>query len=469
MTEELAATENEKTSRARKFILPVAVAIVALLVVGYLVSQSGLDKAVLRQRIDAFATSLAEKGKQEGRDIQLTYKDIAIDGSFSSRHAVIIEPQLSVKPLAAEGKAITPKDNLILRTAQISIFPKAVDMSKLNVVIDKPIEFFDGSDDTRKLLTITSATPFEALVNQHKQSGQAYLEITHAVPSDIQMTYLREQQVEGEEEATPTVVPVYETIKLTQASGGHFRSNLAQDGTGLGEVELKLSELALVPEAQPEGAIRIADVSGTWKHALNETGLHVVDAQLHIGDIVAPTEVVPYAPIALTMDASYEGAAPQTAADVASIRAQESSIKLRKFALTTKDASLKATADFVASPTDILPVGMANLSLTNVPFVLGELRKYGFLNRNNEPFVRDVLELATGTPMNELTDASIDINRIRGGSFAIGKTTFEELFAVVLKNAMTRRPAPTEGAAPVEPIEQKDAPAKMEIEEGARG
>ena len=469
MTDALAAPEEKESSKARKFIIPILIGIVLILVVGLVASRSGLDKALLRQRIDAFAISLNKKGKAEGRDIQLTYKDIDILGSITNRHAVILEPQLSIKPLVADGKQANPSDSLIMRTAAVAIFPKAVDLTKLTVQMEKPIEFFDGADESRKLLTVTSDEGFKADIQQHAVNDRPYLAVTHTMPADIDLVYLREQQAEGKEEETPNIVPVYENLKLTQTPGGIIRSDMAQDGSGLGEAEVKLADLAIIPEVQPEGAIRIARIDSTWKHALNEKNHHVVDARLHIGDITAVPDVLPYAPMALSLDATYEGAAPQTAKDLASIREQESSIKLNKFAITAKDASLTATADFVASATDILPVGMATISLTNVPFILGELHRYRVLDKN-DAMVGDILALVTGVPASELKDAAIDVSRVRGGSFTIGKTTFEEIFATVLKNSMTRRietpaPGPTDAA----PAEDKPARQNIQVEEGVRG
>lgn len=465
MTDESPAQEtNEQPSKARKFIIPVLVAVVAIILVGFLASRSGLDKALLRQRLDAFATQLAERGKQDGRDIQLTYKDIAIVGSFSDRHAVILAPQLSIKPLAEEGIKPNPADNLILRTNEVAVYPKAVDLSKIAVHFEHPVDFYDASNAERKLLTVSSDTPFIAVAHQHKEDGRAFLEVKHEMPSEILLTYLREQQAEGAEEQTPTIVPVYENLKVTQSPGGLIRSDLAQDGSGLGEAEVKLSNITITPEVQPEGAITIDRIESDWEHKLAEdNSQHEVDVKLAIGAINADPNFLPYAPISLDMEANYEGAAPQTAADVAAVRAQESSIKLENFRLASKDATFTATADFVASPTDVIPVGMATVTLSNVPFVLAELRRFQLLDKNNEPMVADIAQLLTGTPLEQLQDANIDISRTRGGSFSIGKTTFEEIFATVLKNSMRRpgdRPAlegevpPAEPAQPVKPIEE---------------
>lgn len=465
MTEQTPAPEEKATTSKRKYILlVVGVVMLALLAGGIFASRMGLDKALVRQRLDALATRLHEEGKKEGRDITLRYKDVAIVGSFSNRHAVIVAPELSIKPLQETGKKTDPAENLIVRTDEISVYPRAVDLSKVKLHLEKPIDFLDASDESRKLLAVSSAQGFEIDIAQSEKDNRPYLEVTHDVPTEIELEYLREKQAQGEEDATPEIVAVYETLKITQAAGGVAKSNMAQDGSGLGSSEVKLSDIALIPQVQPEGAIRIADVSGEWTHVLNEKKHHALTAKLHVGDITAEEGVLPYAPISLTLDAEYEGAAPQTAQDLSAIRAQESSLKLHKFALRTKQAKFAATADFIANATDVLPVGMATLTLSNVPFVLAELQKYGLLDSRGKALLDEVLSLTTGTPIAEMKDAEIEISRARGGSFAIGKTTFEELFATVLKHSLSR-PATAPAPKPVPAAPEKD----IKVEEGARG
>lgn len=470
MTDALPPAEtHEKTSRrTRRILAAVAVILIGLVAIGVIASRTGLDKALLRQQLDALAVSLAERGRESGRELTLTYSDIAIQGSFSNRHAVIFEPQLVSKPLPMAGKPVADNEIVTLRTPELEVYAKSVDLSKLLVRMGKPIEVLEGPNAGRKLLTIRPEAPLDTEVTRHKRD-RAYLETVMTLPQTIQWEYLREQKAEGVEDATPTVVPVYEILTTTQAAGGTIRSDMAQDASGLGEAQVNITDLVLTPEVQPEGAVRVAEVKSEWRHSLTEKNHHLVEAKMHVGDITAPAELLPYAPIALVFDASYEGAAPQTAQDLAAIRAQESSIKLNRLAITTKEAALNATADFVASPTDVLPVGMANITLTNVPYVMEELRRHALIDANAEALIGQLLVLMTGTPLEQLKDASIDINRTRGGAFTIGQTTFEELFAAVLRHSIVRQPAPV--AAPL--AEAGEAPAaepkKLEIEEGARG
>lgn len=466
MADETPQTEVKERSIAKRVVLITMAVLVALIGLGFLASRTGLDKALLRQQLDAFATNLQAQGKRDGRDVVLTYKDVAIRGGFSNRHAVILEPQLSVKPLVQEGE-VKATDNLVIRTAELRVFPKSSNLKELQVAAPAPIDFYDASDLSRKLLTVATDAPFTTDVRLYSRDNVSYAEVTQHVPEKIDFTYLREQKAEGPEEATPTVVPVYETLVMTQAPGGLLYSDVAQDGSDLGTARIQMQDIVLTPQVQPDAAVRIAQVSSDWKHSMNEKKHHAVEASAQVGEITADAALLPYAPINFSVKVGYEGAAPQTAQDLSSIRAQESSFKLYGFTLSTKEASLNATADFVASPTDVLPVGMASITLTNVPYVMGELRRFGVLNPATEPLATEILQLATGTPMAEMKDAQIDINRARGGSFAIGKTTFEELFATVLQHGLRQQPS----VVPLPSPEKKPAaePKKIQVEEGARG
>lgn len=459
--------EENASFRARKLIVPIGIVLMALLVVAVWASQSGLDKALLKQKIDAFSQSLSESAAREGRDITLNYEDIKITGGFSNRHATIINPELHVKPLATANRPVTPHDELVLKTAEIQIFPKAVDLSAMDIRLSKPIDFFGGEAPEKRLLTVSGAKPFDIHVDQIEHDNRRYVEIIHDLPEEFDVTYLREQKAEGPEETTPTVVPVYEILVVTSTPGGRLRTEMAQDGSGLGSAESNIQNLVISPPDAADAAIKIAQISTSWEHTLNEKNHHIITAKAQVGDITGAPEVLPYAPIALKLDAAYEGVAPQSAADVALNTAQESSFRLQQFALTTKDSSLTASADFTASGGDVLPVGTAKITLTNLPFVLGELRRYGLLNANNEPLLTELLQLATGMPIASITDANIDITRARGGSFAIGHTTFEELFATVLKISMKQRlQKPVTGVAPAAPAAPVE---KIQVEEGARG
>ncbi len=464
MTEQKPTITGETpTKKKRSLILPIAGAIVAIAVGGFLASRAGMDKALVKQQVDNFVLELKERGREGGRDIDLTYVDLEVAGSFANKHVVMRSPVLTVKPIErvqpnqGEKKVI---DALRITTPAVEIFPG---LSSMTIKAAEPINFADDDAPEKSLLKITSNTPQEVVSSQSKMGEVSYSKVEYRAPSEMVMTYLKELQAQGAEEQTPAVVPVYETMKLAMAQGGTVVVNMAEDESALGEASVNFRELIATPQAMPESAVKIAEVSGKWSNVLNDKKLNVVTTALKVGPVTSDNTSFPHLPIALNLDATYEGAVPNNAEAVANIQSPESVMTLKGFELSTKDSALKATAKFTASAADTLPIGTANITLTNVPFVLGQLRTYKFLNEANEPLVIALLAKITGTPADQLTDAVVPIERVRGGAFKIGASTFEELFAVFLQQAMQHKsgeavPAPAD-AAPTAPVPADATPA----------
>ena len=94
--------------KKNKFAAPIAIGIVALIVVGVLLSRAGLDKALVKQKLDETIANLKEKGREHGRDIDVTYGELEVAGSFLSRHVVIHDPALHIRPLTPAPKLPSP-------------------------------------------------------------------------------------------------------------------------------------------------------------------------------------------------------------------------------------------------------------------------------------------------------------------------------------------------------------------------
>ena len=472
---------STKTKKKRGLFLPIAAVIIAIAVIGFIASRAGLDKALVKQQLDAFIVDLKERGRAQGRDLDFTYVDLEVVGSFASKHVVIMKPQLIVKPLnrpVPKPGETSPIDALVVTTPSIEIYPESADLSSMKIQLPEPLNFAGEDKPEKSLLKITSNVPPVIIVSEKKEGEVVYNEVTYQAPPQTELVYLREEQAKGEEEKTPTLVPVYETLNLAVAQGSGLSSSVAADNSGLGNAKIFFRDLVLTPKAAPQGALKVAEITGEWGNNLNEKKLNVVHAQLKAGPVTSDDKTAPYLPVELNAEVTYEGAMPKTPEAIASIQAPESSIVLKNFSLTSKEASLKAVADFKANASDMLPVGTANITLTNVAYVMGELRKYGLLTQQNEPLINAVLAQVTGTPVDQLKDVVIPVERARGGAFKIGQTTFEELFAVFLKQAMQMRnggqpvvvPDATQPLAPTLPPADKPKSAPIEVpDHGVRG
>ncbi|MES2984812.1 MAG: DUF2125 domain-containing protein [Pseudomonadota bacterium] len=433
--------------KKRGLVLPVAALIVVIAVGGFVASRAGLDKALVKQQVDNFIVQMKERGRAQGRDIDITYGDLEVVGSFASKHVVIHNPAMAVKPI--ERKPAVPGaqkkiDAVVVTTPTLAIYPRAVDLSSLRIQLAEPINVAAEEAPEKSLLKVTSNVPLQFDVSKTTKENVEYTDVAYESPSQMDFVYLREEQAKGEEEKTPSLVPVYDTLHIATAQGSGMSSSMAGDASGLGKANINFKDLVITPQAAPEGAIKIAEVTADWSNALNEQKLNVISMTSKVGPVTSDNTAAPYLPVTLQLDATYEGTLPKTPEAIAASKAQESLLKLKMFSLTTKDASLSATADFTASAADVLPVGKATITLTNTPYVLAELHKQGVLNEANTALMGTVLQLVTATPLDQLKDATIPIERARGGAFKIGQTTFEELFAVFLKQAMQNKA----GAAP---------------------
>lgn len=461
----------------RRLFLPITAGIVVLVAAGVLISRAGLDKALVKQKLDAFIVQAKEEAKNQGRDIDITYGDLKVKGGLSDKHVEVTALVLKIKPL--QSAPLTPAqqvrpDAMQITTQSIEIYPEAMDMSALRVELPQPIDFALVDAPEKSLLKILSTTPSSLLISQDQIENRTYNRVVYRMPGSVDFTYLREEQASGVEDATPKLAPVYETLRLVTLQPGTVETRFATDESRLGDVRVDFGQCTLTPQSAPEGSVTIAAIKGEWSNSLSAQKQNVMRASLNFGPLTAPVALLPYAPISLSFDATYEAAMPQTAEAVASIQSQQAVMTLKNFALTTRDAAIRASADFTANATDVLPVGNAAIMLTNVPYILDRLRNNGVIDPLRDELLSASLQQITGEKIAEMKDIEISIARARGGAFTIGKTTFEELVALFLKTAMSHKdtitPKLPNAAAPQLPDADKPkAPAQPIADPSVRG
>ena len=470
---------SSTTAKKRRFAKRLTIGVFAVVAFLFVLTQVGLDKALVKSKVDHYIEVMKQRGHEQNRDIEITYSDIEVVGGFTSRHAIIHDPKMVIRPLKPEpvqpGK--DPKaDNLVVTTPSVMLYPKSRDLSSLRVSLPEAINVAAEDAPEKSLLKIASSSPLDVTVAQSTERGVAYTSVGYTAPSSIDFTYLREKQAEGVEDATPNLVPVYDTMHVTFAPDSTIATKIANDDSNLGKADVNFKTITLAPQSAPTGVITIAGIETHWSSTLNDKNVSVVEQQVNIGPMTGAADVLPYAPIQLVVDATLEGMNAHAGA-----AAENPTITLKKLMLSTKDSTLTATANFTTNPADVMPVGSAHLNLTNIPFIRSELHKHEVLTPENEAWLADMMQKITGTPFDQLKDADIAIDRPKGGAFKIGNTTFEEMVAMVLQHALkikhtdgTATPAipqpATGGHAPVLP--DKDKPKSKPIaipDNGVRG
>lgn len=458
MTEPTTADATLTPKKKQKWVLPIAAAIITISVAGFLISRAGLDKALVKQRLDDTIARVKEKGRAQGRDIDITYGEIDVVGSFARKHVVVHAPTMTVKALdqVKKPEGQPQVESLLITTPSLEIFPEAVDLSALRVEFPQPINFADVSSPDKSLLKVETNTPIAISFAQEAREQVNYSRVRYVSPTEMQLTYLREQQAQGMEDATPELVSVYETLIVNMDANGTIESNVALDKSGLGTGSVNMQNLRMFPKDKPDAKVTIAKITGDWSNTLNAENQNAMTVKFAFGPLEAAPEILPYAPVSFDLDASYSGAMPQSPEAVAAVQSQQSVFALNMLNLSTHDSVLKATGNFTAGASDALPVGKANITLSNLPYVLGELRKYAVLNANNEALVADMLQHITGTPLDQLKDLEIPVERVKDGAFTIGQAKFEELFAIILKHALSQRQGVAPAPVPVPQLPPAD-------------
>ncbi len=422
-----------KKNNLRRRAVQLVGVLVLIVAVGLIAVRAGFDQSLIRHQLDEFATQLKTKGEAEGRIIEFTYGDIEMAGGITDRFAIVHEPKLLVKPQDAPPP-LPGKPNALLITSPImEIRSQPGNATALRIALPQPVDVAGEEAPAKSLLRIAGNTPLTLDFTQKEEAGVKRTQWQQALPSEIRLTYLHQQQAEGLEDATPVIVPVYKTIVLN-SSKAEGQVALAEDGSGAGDATLELRDVSIMPENMPEGTIKVGVVQGMWRNHVDEKKTSHMESNFHIDAITAAPEILPYAPISFAFDATQESAPPENPQQMMA----QSVVKyqLKTFDLRMKDASVKATADFASSPGDLVPVGKASLNVANLPFIVAELKDLGLLGESNEMLAAALIERISGTPYGEVTNLDVAIDRPAGGAFTIGKATFEELFTVVLQSKL---------------------------------
>lgn len=419
-------------SSSRKWAIFVVLAILAVGAIAYMASKTGLDKALVKEAVDNFAAELKASSNDT---LSFSYGDIAIEGGFRDRHAVIKNPVLQQSPEGMESE-----QHIYYTTDAITLHANASDLSSMKLFLSHPIKGYKGSAmEGEAQITVIQKSPITAYVDAVKHDGIPFVETRIELPDSM--------LVDGPESERDQPWNQF-TLGLKAGGTVLLSHSTAPDAPeGLGKTDINLHELIITPQHDAKDEIRIAQFVSRYENVQDEKGKSSVSMTADVGPITGDENALPYGPIEFALNASYEGLLSSAPEDFASNEGNEKALKIETLSLKAKDTALYATADFVSGSKDILPVGTANITLENVPFILEEMRKHKALDASKEALFAAVVSEITGTKLSDTKDLTVDVKRVRDGAFQIGNSTFEELMALVLRSALephnaTSAPAP---------------------------
>jgi hypothetical protein len=431
-----------KKFSTRRYVLLAATVILVIGIVAFVASRVGLDKAMVRVALDRFAEEVAHSGQSKGKTIEFLYDDVKMVGGLLSRHANIINPRFVDRT--------DPQKIGMVHTSEVAVYPYNSALTSLRLELEKPLRVLNTDTlDATPLSTITQKTP---ILIEISPEGDNLLYVKQSLPEVL--------LVDGPEaeRANP-----WNNFTIRMASGGFTEYTAELDpeqGPKPRKSIISLSNITLTPETKPEDVVTIETVDWNFTQEVGEDKRNSVVLNAAVGPVTGSETQLPYGPmefsVALSMEGVEPGASPQTFAEVDS---HESAFKLENLSLKSKNAALYATADFVSGAKDVLPVGTANITVENLPYILAELKKHEAITDLDIKLAGDLVGATTGKQMVDMKDVSIDIKRVRDGSFQIGNSTFEELMALLLKGALAKQPDAAK-SVPGGPAPKAVAPAK---------
>lgn len=408
-------------STGKKFLLLVAALFLIIGAAGYFASKTGLDKVLVKQALDNFSEELKQAKSTSDYDVSFTYKDLAIEGGFSTRHAIVMSPQIVKK--YKDGKLE------VYRTASIALFPTSADLASFRVDLEKPLTIHAQDEaDAPAILTITQKSAIIAnFSTESRQSGE--VEITHI---DFPESFL----VDGPKDNADDP---WNKMTVSLAPGATFSSEVAKGkdvASGIGTVTFNAQSLLLTPDAAPQNAIAIKAISASINNVLNDKKQNIASVVARLDSVVGNKETLPYGPVNFAIDASFQGALAKSPQAFSEVEKQEVVYTLKTLTLNTGVASLNATADFVSGSKDVLPVGTANITIERLNNLVDIVKSQGLVSEKDLNLMDVLVKQISGKTLAETKDLSIDIKRVRDGAFQIGNTTFEELAATFFSHSL---------------------------------
>jgi hypothetical protein len=416
-----------------------AVFVLLLLIGGgaYVASRLGLDKALVTQQLDAWIARAEEKATQEGMQLDIAYDSVSLAGGFTDRHAVIRNLRATV---SSEGMPGVPVETRTYRTAEVQFFPRSRDLQDFSLRLPAPIDMLEN-DAQDPAFSLVSDTPLEFTLERVSRADGLYHQFTHPLPAQVTLRYLAGHDARGEEEETPTLSPRYDAITIAQ-QGGMFRYLAHDEDAALGTTEFQAENIRIVPVGREQETVTIAQLLLNYSNEINAEKKNDIRFDFALKELAASAEYLPHNPFSATLQFMFEGVLPETPEQLAGASDHTSAFKLASFSVHTQTAKIDATADFTTQKDDILPVGTATVTFTDVPAWRKLLADSSLIHPTSEELLNTILLRTVGTRLVDATDVTLNITRVRGGAFEVGDSTFEEVLAIVMGNMKTPLDAP---------------------------
>lgn len=437
-----------KTSNMR-FVLPLFLVIILIAAVGYIITtQTGIDKKMVEVAVKNWEAQVENFAKSQGTSLDFTYDSIEMKGQGAGRHAIIINPTFTLHekaPEPVEGAAGLTKeserninDTMRFTTAKVELIPQSMSLDHILIRASDPITF-DYDHGLKGRITADSAIELD--VEKLEENKQQFLHSVIALPTQLNIESLAGDDVKD---------------KLTVISdkGGKLDVKTDYITHELVALESDLTNVK-VNDLKGESLLSVARIDILTNNVKQADGNYKVKVVGDLKDVMTNEQDMPYGAFSAAIDMAYNGPMPDEGDQNFDWSTAKAAFVLNRLELGAKDTSLQATADFKTTEGELLPVGKANIKIINLKFIRDELEKQGVLDKESDMLLSALVLKITDQKMKDLKDLSIDISREAKGSLKVGKSNFEDLFAIVL----------TGGA--LAPKDPQSAPLTTTVPDGA--
>jgi hypothetical protein len=419
MTDQTPA-EPEKTSYV-KFAIPIIIAVLLVAGVGYLTSKKGgVDKALVEGQLQNWIAQVEEQYPET----ELDYGALEMAGGATDRHAIIKDIRIAYDMPDKDGE---PMDVEIL-LPEVKVEPKNVSFSEYAVTFLQPVRITE--DDETTTLSVEPALKADVSVRSAERGER----VSYKAPLSGAW------RIENSDEPNAVLMTVAEGAQISGEYGTQSRLD--------GAVSLSVSGLSAVSEDEPDETMTLGSLQldSVWQPLLEGQGAATLSLSLQ--ELFTDEENMPYGPLNIALEGEYSGPMPEDERAIDWTN-EKALVDISNLSIEAADVALNAKLNFQTGRGELLPIGEGQLDVRNFAYVLKELRAREALGDAEAKLLDVLAKQITGTKLDAITDLSIPRKRVDGGSLQVGKSSFEELFAIVLMGGQIMPQA-----APAQPAQE---------------
>ena len=416
----------------------VGIAFIFAIIAGwYFLARPHITQAIAERRVKEIVDNFNASAQAQGSRIIMSYQAVTVEREKGRDIVVVANP------------TVTMGDENTFSTPRLVIVPKNIDFGSMSLQLRDTLHTqVRGSGITE----LEHAQPFALDFSTSGNGANAMITYDARLPSEIMVKqYSGVPSTDTLTATTRIMISEPSSIKGKLDQSGKYRQSEMDIGTikaidmGTSSVLVDTQSLNLKLEQTMPNEHQVVS---QYKVALKE---------LNLGDVTKD-----YGAISFFLDARMQGDIPAAPVEGQPITGATMAISLNQFEVSSKMASIAATAHVNSVTSETVPIGEANVVVKGLPAILQEMTTRGKLTDGQRITINEVIKKITGGK--ELAQAdplAIIVKREAGQGLMIGQATFDDLLALYISHSIGQGQLPAIQQVPT------DMPAATPIPEGA--